>query len=220
MTHNLWFYLKNVFVHPSAAARAIAEERNLWPLILVASLLGILPYWLIVLMGYQALGWGAFPYHQYYPHYFDPYWWELLLVPVWSLVIALGFGMPCYFFSRLFGGKATFLQVVAVVMLASVVSLPVFVFVDVFLWDPAQVVEFAKTGVAVHPYVSGDNWLIWFVRQSYAYVAMCWQAVVTLIGLKEIHRNRWYWNMPGLVVGNLIFMAFLLSIRDYVALIV
>jgi len=220
MTKSLWFYLKNIFINPVAAARAITQEKNLWPLTIVSSLLGILPYWLIVLRGYQALGWDTFPYKQYYPHYFDPYWWEMLVVPVWALVIALGFGFPCYWLGKRFGGQATLPQVLAIVMLGSVVSLPVFVLVDLTLWDPNQVIEFAKTGVATHTYIPGGNWLVWFIQQSYAYFAMGWQGIVTLVGLTVIHRSRWYANIPGIVAGNVIFMAFLLLIRDYVALII
>lgn len=220
MTNSLWFYLKNIFVNPVAAARGILTEKRPWTLIIVSSLLGIIPYWLIVLLGYAALGWDAFPYKQYYPHYFDPYWWEMLLVPVWGLVIALGFSIPCYYLGKWFGGKANFTQVLAVVTLASVVSLPIFVLVDLTLYNPEQVLTFAKTGVAVQPYVTGENWLVWIIQQSYAYFAMGWQAIVTLIGLTVIHRNRWFANIPGIVVGNVIFMVFLLLIRDYVALII
>jgi hypothetical protein len=175
MTHKPGFYLKNIFIKPAAAARAISVENNLWPLIIVSSLLGMIPYWLIVLRGYSALGWDAFPYKQYYPHYFDPYWWEMLLVPVWALVIALGFSIPCYFIGKWFGGKAILTQVLAMVMLGSVVSLPIFVLVDLFLSDPEQVMIFAQTGVATHPYIPGESWLAWFIQQSYAYIAMGWQ---------------------------------------------
>jgi len=220
MNKSIWFYLKNIFVNPTAAAQGIASEKKLWKLILIASLLGILPYWLIVLLGYQALGWEAFPYKQFYPHYFDPYWWEMLVVPVWGLAIAIGFSVPCYCLGKLFGGKATFEQVVAVVMLGSVVSLPIFVLVELSLYDPNQIVQFAKTGIAVHPYVMGENWLVWFIQSSYAYFAMGWQGIVTIIGLTVIHGIRWYANIPGIVVGNAIFMVFLLLIRDYVALII
>lgn len=85
----------------------------MWHLILWSSLLGMVPYWVIVLLGYRDLGWGAFPYKEYYPYYFDPYWWELFLIPLWALVIALGFGFPCYFLGIWFGGRGTFKQVVA-----------------------------------------------------------------------------------------------------------
>lgn len=220
MTRSLWFYLKNIFINPVAAADGISAEKNLWMLILVSALLGMLPYWLIVLLGYQALGWDSFPYKQYYPYYFDPYWWEMLVVPVWGLVIGLGFSLPCYFLGKWFGGQATLSQVIALVMLGSVVSLPIFVLVDLTLYDPNQIIEFAKTGIAVHPYIPGENWLVWFIQQSYAYFAMGWQGIVTLIGLTVIHRNRWFANLPGIVVGNVVFMIFLLLIRDYVALII
>jgi hypothetical protein len=220
MTHPIWFYLKNVFIHPIKAAQGIAEEVRLWPMIIISTLLGILPYWLIVLLGYQALGWGAFPYRQYYPYYFDPYWWEMLVVPVWALVIALGFSIPCYYLGRWLGGRAAFLQVVAVVMLASVVSLPIFVLVDLAMYNPNQIVEFAKTGIAVHPYLAGENWFSWFIQQSYAYIAMGWQGIVTVLGLAVVHRIRWYMNLPGLIAGNVVFMIFLMAIRDYVALII
>jgi hypothetical protein len=136
------------------------------------------------------------------------------------LVIALGFSIPCYYLGKWCGGKADFTQVLAVVMLASVVSLPIFVLVDLSLYNPEQVITFATTGVAVQPYVTGDNWLVWIIQQSYAYLAMGWQGIVTLIGLTVIHRNRWFANIPGIVVGNGIFMVFLLLIRDYVALII
>lgn len=220
MTKGIWFYLKNIFINPVAAAMAIGTENNLWSLIFVSSLLGMIPYWLIVLLGYQALGWDSFPYKKYYPYYFDPYWWEMLVVPVWALAIAIGFSVPCYYLGKWFGGKATFRQVLAVVMLGSVVSLPIFVLVDLTLYDPNQIIEFAKTGVAVQPYVAGENWLVWLIQSSYAYLAMSWQGIVTLIGLTVIHRNRWYANLPGIIVGNVVFMAFLLLIRDYVALII
>jgi len=220
MTENIAYYLINIFIHPYAAAGAIRKEKNLWPLILVSSLLGILPYWLIVLLGYQSLGWGAFPYRQYYPHYFEPYWWEMLVVPLWALVIGLGFSVPCTTIGKWLGGEGNFTQVVAVVMLASVVSLPVFVFVDLFLWDAEHIITFAKTGVATRAYFPGENWLVWFIQESYAYIAMGWQAVITVIGLVVIHRIPWYANLPGILVGNLIFVLFLLLIRDYVALII
>ena len=70
------------------------------------------------------------------------------------------------------------------------------------------------------PYVSGENWLVWFIQQSYAYFAMGWHGIVTLVGLTVFLRNRWYANLPGIVLGNVIFIVFLLLIRDYVALII
>ncbi len=97
-------------------------------------------------------------------------------------------------------------------MLASVVSLPVFVLVDLTMYNPNQIIEFAETGIAVQPYISGENWIAWFIQQSYAYIAMGWQAIVTLVGLTVIHRIRWYANIPGIVVGNAIFITFLLLI--------
>jgi hypothetical protein len=220
MTENLWFYIKNIFINPAAAAKGISVERKLWPLIFTAFLLGIIPYLLIVLLGYSALGWDKFPYWDYYPYYFDPYWWELLIVPVWGVMIGLAFGIPCYFLGKLFGGKATFLQVIAVVMLASVVSLPVFLLVDFTMYNPNQIIEFAKTGNAVGPYLQGGNWFAWIIQQSYAYIAMGWQAIVTLVGLTVIHKIPWYANLPGLIIGNVAFTLFLLQIRDYVALII
>jgi hypothetical protein len=74
--------------------------------------------------------------------------------------------------------------------------------------------------VAVQPFIPGENRIIWFIQQSYAYVAMGWQGIVTIIGLTVTHRNRWFANIPGLVVGNVIFIVFLIAIRNYVALII
>jgi hypothetical protein len=193
MTNTLWFYLKNIFINPVAAATGIKNEKKLWPLILVSSLLGFIPYWLIVLLGYSALGWESFPYKQYY---------------------------PCYFFGRWFRGKATFWQVVAIVMLASVVSLPIFVLVDLTMYNPNQVIEFAKTGIAIQPFEQGDSRLVWFIQQSYAYIAMGWQGIVTVVGLSVLHQIRWAANIPGIVTGNILFIVFLVLIRDYVALII
>lgn len=220
VTQNLWFYIKNIFINPVAAAKGISAEKNLWPLIITAFLLGIIPYLLIVVLGYSALGWEKFPYREYYPFYFDPYWWELLVVPVWGFMIAIAFGAPCYLFGRLFGGRASFLQVIAVVMLASVVSLPIFLLVDFTMYNPDQIIEFAKTGIAVGPYPQNGNWFAWIIQQSYAYIAMGWQAIVTLIGLTVIHKIPWYATLPGLIIGNVAFTVFLLLIRDYVALII
>lgn len=219
-TENIWFYLKNIFINPVAAAKAIAQERKLWPLILWSSLLGILPYLLIVVLGYRDLGWDAFPYKQYYPHYFDPYWWEIFLVPVWSLVIAFGFGLPCYFLGRWFGGKGRFKQVLAMIMLASVVSLPIMVTVDLLIPNPELTYQFATTGTSLNPYQPGESRFVWLIEQSYFFVAMAWQGIVTLVGLAVIQRTRWYLQLPGLIIGNALFFAFLLAIRDHVALII
>jgi len=217
---SIGFYLQNIFFHPKAAAEAITQEFALWPVILVSALLGMIPYLLIVLLGYSYLGWDHFPYKQYYPRYFDPYWWEMLLVPVWSLVIALGFGIPSWYLSRLFGGKATFKQVLAVVMLASVVSLPIMVSVDLLLPDPESVYQFAVTGINHNPYQPGESLMIWLIQQTYFYIAMAWQGIVTIIGLSVVHRIRWYWTIPGLLAGNAIFFGFLMLIHDHVALII
>jgi hypothetical protein len=151
MTRTIGNYLKNIFINPAEAARAITEEQKLWPFLLWSSLLGILPYWTIVLLGYRDLGWDAFPYKTYYPHYFDPYWWEMFLVPVWALVIAFGFGLPCYFLGKWFGGQGSFKQVVTMIMLASVVSLPIMVTVDLLLPNPESTYQFATTGTVLNP---------------------------------------------------------------------
>lgn len=220
MTHNFWFYLKNIFINPVAAAQALIEEYKLWPVILWSSLLGILPYLLIVILGYRDLGWDTFPYKEYYPNYFNPYWWELFLVPVWSLVIALGFGLPGYCLGKWFGGTATFKQVLAVIMLASVVSLPIMVTVDLALPNPESTYQFATTGTVLNLYQPSESLLLWLIEQSYFYIAMAWQGIVTLIGLAVIHRRPWYLQIPSLVIGNGLFFVFLLAIRDHVALII
>ena len=44
--------------------------------------------------GLPGVGWETFPHKAYYPHCFEPYWRELLVVPVWSLKIVLGFSHP------------------------------------------------------------------------------------------------------------------------------
>jgi hypothetical protein len=220
MTQKIWFYLKNIFVNPVSAAEAITQERKLWPLTLWSTLLGILPYWVIVLIGYRDLGWSAFPYKEYYPHYFDPYWWEMFLVPVWALVIAMAFGLPCYFLGKWFGGRGSFHQVVAMIMLASVVSLPIMVTVDLLLPDPESTYQFATTGSALNPYQPGESRILWLIQQSYFFIAMAWQGIVTLVGLAVVHRSRWYLQVPGVLLGNGLFFGFLLAIKDYVALII
>ncbi len=220
MTLTIWGYIKNIFINPAEAARSIRDENKIWPLILFSSLLGIIPYLMIVLIGYNDLGWDAFPYKQYYPRYFDPYWWEIFLVPVWALVIAFGFGLPCYFLGKWFGGTATFKQVLAVIMLASVVSLPIMVTVDLALPNPESTYQFATTGTVLDPFVPGESFFLWLVEQSYFYIAMAWQGIVTIIGLAVVHESRWYLQIPGVVFGNGLFFAFLLAIRDHVALII
>jgi len=143
--------------------------------------LGMVPYWVIVLLGYRDLGWSTFPYKEYYPYYFDPYWWEMFLVPVWGAVIALSFGLPCYYLGKRFGGKATFKQVLAIVMLASIVSLPIMVTVDLLIPNPEHTYQFATTGSSLNPYQPGENLVLWVVEQTYFYAAMTWQGIVTLI---------------------------------------
>jgi len=144
----------------------------------------------------------------------------MFLVPVWGLVIALGFGLPCYYLGKLFGGKGTFKQVVAIVMLASVVSLPIVVTVDLLFPNPESTYQFVTTGTALNPYIPGESLFLWIVEQSYFYVAMTWQGIVTMIGLAVVHQLRWFLQIPGIILGNAIFFAFLMTIRDYVALII
>lgn len=126
MNKTLLFYLVNIFIHPIRAAQSIMEERKLWPIIISCYLIGVLSYIIIVLLGYQELGWADFPYKEYYPYYFSPFWWEVFVVPIWGLMIACAFGIPAYFLGRIFGGTATFMQTIALVLLASIVSLLVF----------------------------------------------------------------------------------------------
>ena len=222
MKYNYWFYLKNIFLNPIKAADAILEENNLNRVAIISFLIGSLLYVGIVLMGYQALGWGEFPYKQYYPHYFDPYWWEVFVNPIWGLVIAFGFGIPCFWLGKLFGGQGSFGQVITFVLLASIVSLPIMVIVDVYTitQDPSWIIRFAETGSNFVSYESYPDKLMWVIEVSYAFVAMAWQAIVIVAGLTVIHKIRWYRNIPGLVIGNLIFVGFLLLIKDYVALII
>jgi len=219
MTNNYWFYLKNIFINPVKAANGILYEKSLGKVALFSFLIGSLLYVIIVVMDYQALGWGNFPYKEYYPHYFSPYWWEVFVNPIWGLVIALGFGIPCYFIGRLFGGKGAFWQVIAFVLLASIVSLPIMVAVDALrvIYYPEWVIQFAKYGEMT--YSPDTNRIVWFIDVSYAWIAMTWQGIVTIIGLTIIHKISWYKNILGLVLGFVIFSIFILLIRDYVALI-
>ena len=222
MNNSYWFYLKNIFVNPLNAANSILHENKLKRITIISFLIGSLMYVGITLMGYQALGWAEFPYKQYYPHYFELFWWEVFVNPIWGLVIALGFGIPCYYIGKLLGGKGSFWQVLAYVLLASLVSLPIMVVVDIYtiLKDPSWIVRFAETGSNFVPYAAYPDKIMWFVEVSYAFVGMTWQAVVTVIGLTVIHKIKWYKNIPGLVIGNMVFVGFLLLIRDYVALII
>ena len=222
MRNTYWFYLKNIFINPIKAAQGILRESDLSRVAIISFLIGSFLYVGIVLMGYQALGWGDFPYKQYYPHYFEPFWWEVFVNPIWGLVIALGFGIPCYWVGKLLGGKGSFRQVITFVLLASIVSLPIMVIVDVYtiIQDPSWIIRFAETGSNFVPYDSYPDKLMWIIEVSYAFVAMAWQAIVTVVGLTVIHRISWYKNVPGLIIGNMIFVGFLLLIKDYVALII
>jgi len=222
MKNNYWFYLKNIFINPVKAVNGFLYENDLGRVALFSFLIASSLYVIIVVLGYRAIGWGDFPYKEYYPHYFSPYWWEIFMVPIWGLVVALGFGIPCYFIGRLFGGKGTFWQVIAFVLLASIVSLPIMVAVDILtiLYDPDWIIRFAKYGENYVPYSEYENKIVWFVETSYMYIAMTWQGIVTVIGLTIIHKIRWFKNTPGLILGMAIFFGFLLLIRDYVALII
>jgi hypothetical protein len=137
-------------------------------------------------------------------------------------VIALGFGIPCYWIGKLFGGKGNLLQVIIFVLLASIVALPIMVVVDVYttIKDPSWIIRFAETGSNFVPYASYPDKFIWIIEVSYAFVAMTWQAIVTVVGLTVIHKIRWYKNIPGLIIGNMVLVGFLLLIKDYVALII
>ena len=94
-------YLVNVFVHPRRAFEALAVDRaRAWRLAVLFFVPGVAMYVVVVALGYQALGWDAFPYRRYYPGYPDPYWWELLVVPLWGLVLVLGYSVPGYVVAR------------------------------------------------------------------------------------------------------------------------
>ena len=142
------------------------------------------------------------------------------MVPIWGLVIALGFGIPCYFVGRLFSGKGTLWQVIAFVLLASIVSLPIMVAIDALrvIYHPDWVIQFAKYGEIT--YSSNTDKIVLFIEAFYAWIAMSWQGIVTIIGLTIIHKISWYNNILGLVLGFGIFVLFLLLIADYVALII
>jgi hypothetical protein len=222
MTHTYWPYLKNIFINPRKAAISILDEKSTTLVAVYSFLIGSLLYVAIVLMGYNALGWSEFPYKDYYPHYFSPYLWEVFIVPVWGMAIAFGFGIPCYSIGRLLGGRGSLRQVIAFVLLASIVSLPLMVAVDTLtiLYDPEWIVRFAKYGENYVPYQSYNNKIVWFVETSYVYIGMTWQGIVTILGLSVIHKINWYKNLPGIVLGFGIFFLFLFLIRSYVALII
>jgi len=222
MTTSYWVYLRDIFINPVRAANAIPHEKHLKWVAIFSFLVGSIPYFVIVITSYHVLGWGDFPYKQYYPYYFSPYWWEVFVVPIWGLVIALGFGVSCYYGGKLFGGTGTFSQIISFVLLASVVSLPIMVIADVLRinYRPDLIIDFAKYGEWSASFDSYSNKVIWFVEASYFYFAMAWQGIVTIIGLAIIHKIRWFKNIPGLVLGNAIFFGFLLLIKDYVALII
>jgi len=96
------------------------------------------------------------------------------------------------------------------------------VIVDVYtiVMDPEWIIRFAETGSNFIPYHEYPDKFMWMIEVSYAFVAMGWQAVVTIIGLTVIHEIKWYKNIPGIVIGNMVFVVFLLLIKDYVALII
>ncbi len=216
------YYLLNIFINPVKAAKEISLNENnryisVYSFIIAASL-----YIAIVLMGYNALGWSEFDYKSIYPYYFSPYWWEVAVVPIWGLVIAFGFGIPSYFIGKWLGGEGNYSQIIAFVLLASIVSLPIFVVVDIFtiIYDPEWIIRFATEGSNFIPIEDYPNKVVWYIETYYSAVAMTWQGIVTLVGLTVIHKNKWYKNIPAIVVGNIIFVLFLMLIRDYVALII
>ena len=61
---------------------------------------------------------------------------------------------------------------------------------------------------------------MWLVQVSYTWIAMGWQAVILVVGLATIHRIAWWRTVPAVAVGTLIFVLFLVAIRDHVALII
>ena len=85
---------------------------------------------------------------------------------------------------------------------------------------PMWIRNTCKYGDNFVPYSEYPNAVVWIIEVSYMYIAMTWQGIVTIIGLTIIHKIRWYKNIPGLVLGTLVFFGFLLLIADYVALII
>ena len=57
-------------------------------------------------MIYGVIEWGEFPYREYYPNYPSPYWWEVFVNQIWGGVIALGFGVLCFFLGKWLGVRA------------------------------------------------------------------------------------------------------------------
>jgi hypothetical protein len=222
MTHPYGTYLANIFIRPARAARDLTEEENLLKVSLISYAIGVGAYIIIVLLGYHALGWDAFPFRRYYPHYLSPYWWEIFVVPVWGGMLAFAYGAPSYLLGRLFGGKGSFGQVMSVVLLATIVSLPLQLVMDGIgvLSDSDAILRFAVYGNnyrGSEQFATGFGWVI---SNFYIYIAMTWQMVVTVVGLTVIHRTPWYTHIPAMLGGTGIFFGFLLLIRDYVALII
>jgi len=164
-------YVKDIFIHPRRAAEnlrqadASALNRVTW----WSFVIGVISYEIIVLIGYATLGWGAFPYREYYPHYFEPYWWEVFLVPVWAVVLGFGYAIPCYYLGKSWEGTATFKQVLAWCLLASVVSLPLFLAVDLYnvVRYPDYVIMFVTTGANPTDPAAYVNIVEWFLLQNY-----------------------------------------------------
>ena len=131
-------------------------------------------------------------------------------------MLAFGYGVPCCYLGKLFGGKGTWMQVLAFVLLASIVSLPIFLLVDAYtvIWQPELIIDFAKFGQAGVTAELFTSEVFRFIHTWYSYTAMAWQGIVTSVGLTVIHRIKWYKSIPGLVAGNAIFTLSLLLIRD------
>jgi hypothetical protein len=194
MTPSYWFDLRNVFIYPAKAARALRDEQRLSRVSWISYSIGVLSYAMIVYLGYSAIGLRDFPHRVYYPHYFSPCWWEFFVLPVWGGVLALGYAVPAYLMARLLGGQGTWRQTLALVLLASVVSVPVSLIVDAWgiLRFPELRVAFAKygpQGVTPDMY-RGEVFRV--ANTWYAYVSMAWQGIATGIGLAAIHRTKWY----------------------------
>ena len=221
MKYNYGYYLKNVFINPVKAFTAILNESKLTRVAWISFAIGCLSYVIITLMGYHAIGWSEFPYKEYYPNYLSPYWWEVFVNPIWGGIIAFGFGIPCYYLAKIFKGKGSFLQTITVILLSSIVSLPIFIIVDIYiLLNCPEIIEiYVKYGSEGFKPEIYNSETFRIIHNAYAYVAMTWQGIVTIVGLKIIHQNKWYTHIPGIVIGNIIFVIFLLLIQDYMAII-